>query len=280
MLPIRAPYVKRHKSSMKIKNRVLGRAAGSVAHGSTRAEKIARAEIGCTAVAPVVLLPVTRQMTTRLTRALRQGRRRGDTHRGTIGGRDVSVVNTGVGAPSAEGKAFACLGVGARVLLRVDICGGLRDDLNVGDVVVAERAVAFDNATRLAGGGEQVAASPMLLRTAAEVLTATGRPGRYINGVVATVDTFHHQTDEMHRAWGEKAAAVDMETSIIYHLARTAGAHALAVMAVSDVRAAAADPFGDDSFDYGALYQAFDELADLAVEIVKGLPDPIPALEP
>ncbi|HUU56747.1 MAG TPA: hypothetical protein VMW93_05345, partial [bacterium] len=135
-----------------------------------------------------------------------------------------------------------------------------------------------DNTTRLAGGGGEVAASPMLLRAAAEALSNTRRPVRHINAVVATVDTFHHQTDAMHREWGEKAAAVDMETSILYHLAARAGAHALAVMAVSDVRAAGADPFGDDPFDYGGLYQAFDELADVAVEIVTRLPDPIPAL--
>jgi purine-nucleoside phosphorylase len=264
---------------MKIQHRILGRAAKSYVGRLTRAEKIARAELDCTAVAPVVLLPVTRQMTTRLRRALRKARRRGGTYRGVIAGRDVSVVNTGVGAPSAEGKVYACLGVGARVLLRVDICGGLRDDLAVGDVVVAEHAVAFDNTTRLAGGGEQVAASPVLLGIAAEAVRATGNRGRYINGAVATVDTFHHQTDELHRVWREKAAAVDMETSIIYHLARENGAHALAVMAVSDVRAAADDPFGDRPFDYGALYQAFDELTDVAIEIVKRLPDPIPALE-
>lgn len=262
-----------------MKNRVLGRAASAYADRLTRAEKVARAELGCTSVAPVVLLPVTRPMTTRLTRALRKARRRGDTRRGVIADRDVSVVNTGVGAPSAEGKALACLGVGARVLLRVDICGALRDDSNVGDIIVADRAVAFDNTTRLAGGGEQVAASPMLLRVAAEVTGEKRRRGRYIKGAVATVDTFHHQTDELHRVWGDKAVAVDMETSVIYHLARKNGAHALAVMAVSDVRAAAVDPFGDDPFDYGVLYQAFDELADVALEIVKRLPDPIPALE-
>ena len=260
-------------------NRIRGRAAKNYVGRLTRAEKVARAELGSTDVAPVVLLPVTRQMTTRLVRSLRKVRRRGDTHRGVIGGREVSVVNTGVGAPSAEGKAFACLGVGARVLLRVDICGGLRDELKVGDIVVAERAVAFDNTTRLAGGNEQVAASPMLLRIAAEAIGAGGGQARYIKGVVATVDTFHHQTDDMHGVWSEKAAAVDMETSVVYHLARKNGAHALAVMAVSDVRATGADPFGDGPYDYGALYRGFDDLADFAVEVVKRLPDPIPALD-
>jgi purine-nucleoside phosphorylase len=264
---------------MKIKNRLWGRAAKSYVNRLTRAERIARAELDCTAVAPVVLLPVTRQMTARLRRALRRARRRGGTYRGVIAGRDVSVVNTGVGAPSAEGKVMACLGVGARVLLRVDICGGLREDLGIGDVVLVERAVAFDHTTRLAGGDERITASPLLLRTAAEATGAAGSKARYTNAAVATVDTFHHQTDGMHRKWAEEAAAVDMETSIIYHLARKSGAHALAVLAVSDVRATGKDPFGEGPFDYGALYQAFDVLSDLALEIVKRLPDPVPVLE-
>jgi uridine phosphorylase len=278
MLAISAPVVKPHYSKMNIKHRIMGRLAGAAAERLTRPEKVARAELACAAVAPVVLLPVTRQMTARLAGALRKGRRRGDTYRGRIAGRDVSVVNTGVGAPSAEGKVLACLGVGARVLLRVDICGGLRKDLAVGDVVVAERALALDHTTRLAGGGEEVTASPMLLRTAAAALNEGGRVN-YVTAAVATVDTFHHQTDDLHRAWGEKAAAMDMETSIIYHLAAVAGAHALAVMAVSDVRAAGADPFGEGPFDYGRLFYAFEALAEAAVKIVAALPEPIPALE-
>jgi purine-nucleoside phosphorylase len=257
---------------MRIKNRIVGRLARAVGEGLTRPQKIARAELGCTAVAPVVLLPVTRPMTSRLVKSLRRARREGDAWHGTIGGRDVSVVNTGVGAPSAEGKVVACLGVGARVLVRADVCGALRDDMRVGDVVVAERAAAFDNATRLAGGPEEVAASPALLRVAADVLGDARRWPRYFNAVVATVDTFHHQTAAMLREWSAKAAAVDMETSIIYHLAGKAGAHALSVMAVSDVPVGGGDPFGEGPFDYGDLYQAFDDLTALAVEIVKKLP--------
>ncbi|HUV85801.1 MAG TPA: hypothetical protein VMX79_01670 [bacterium] len=263
---------------MGVKSRILGNLYGAVSGARSRAEKVARAELGTAAVAPVVLLPVTRPMTSRLASALRRRKKRGDTYRGTVAGRDVSVVNTGVGAPSAEGKVFACLGVGAEVLLRVDICGGLEPGMKVGDVVVAERAVPFDNTTRLIAGDADVPASPLLLKLAGDVLAR--RPGgRYHNAAVATVDTFHHQTDEMHREWRRRAAAVDMETSVIYHLGRRAGAHALAVMAVSDVRAAGLDPFGEGRFPYGDLYGAFDELADIALDIVSNLPDPLPPLE-
>jgi uridine phosphorylase len=263
---------------MGVKDSIIGSLYGAVGGAGSRAEKIARAELGTAAVAPVVLLPVTRPITSRLKAALRRPKKRGDTYRGSIAGRDVSIVNTGVGAPSAEGKAFACLGAGAEVLLRVDICGGLEADMKVGDVVVAERAVPFDNTTRLVGADADVPASPLLLELAGKAL-ARYPGGRYRNVAVATVDTFHHQTDEMHGEWRRRAAAVDMETSVIYHLARSAGAHALAVMAVSDVRAAGLDPFGEGRFPYVDLYRGFDELADIALDIVSNLPDPLPPLE-
>jgi|GEM_PF-1066034 len=261
---------------MGIKGRLIGNIVGAVGGSLTRAEKIAQAELGCAAVAPVVFLSVTRQMTTRLVKALRRPKKRGDTYRGLVAGRDVSVVNTGVGTPSAEGKVLACLGVGAKVMLRVDICGGLEPAMEVGDVVVAERAVPFDNATRLIAGDADVLASPLLMKVAAGVLA--GRPAlRYRAAAVATTDTFHHQTDEMRSAWARRAAAVDMETSVIYYLAQRAGAHALAVMAVSDVPSAGLDPFGHGPFPYGSLYRAFDDLAAIAVEIVAALPEPLPA---
>jgi uridine phosphorylase len=257
---------------MQIKNRLLGSFSGVFAGSLSRAEKVAKAELGCVAVAPVVFLPATRAMASRFVKLLRRRKRDGDTYRGKIGAYDVSVVNTGVGTPSAEGKVLACLGLGADVLLRFDLCGGLEAGMKVGDVVVAERAVPFDNTTRLIAGGEEVSASPVLLRVAKYVLADARRGLRYREAAVATVDTFHHQTDEMHREWGRKAAAADMETSVIYHLAGRAGAHALAVMAVSDVRASGLDPFGDGPFPYKDLYRALDDLAFLAVEIVNKLP--------
>jgi len=160
---------------MQIKNRLLGSFSGVFAGSLSRAEKVAKAELGCVAVAPVVFLPATRAMASRFVKLLRRRKRDGDTYRGKIGAYDVSVVNTGVGTPSAEGKVLACLGLGADVLLRFDLCGGLEAGMKVGDVVVAERAVPFDNTTRLIAGGEEVSASPVLLRVAKYVLADARR---------------------------------------------------------------------------------------------------------
>jgi len=263
---------------MSLKNRLLGGLAAPVLGALPRAGRVARAELGCTAVAPIVLFPATRDVTRRLSAMLRRRKRIGDTWRGRVGGRDVSVVNTGVGTPSAEGKVIAALGVGGRVFLRVDICGGLGDDLAVGDVVVAEAAVPYDGLSRALGGDAAIPASPLLLRTATEAAAGARRPIRCRAGVVATVDTFHHQTPAAQRSWAEAASAVDMETSIIYLLARRAAAHALAIMAVSDLPLAGLDPFGEGRFPYGAFLQGLDDVTALAEEIIRRLPEHLPAL--
>ncbi len=257
---------------MGIKSRFRGGAAAAYLRRLSRAQRIARAEFGCTAVAPIILMPVTREMTRRLVRALRRAKKRGETFRGILAGREVSVINSGVGAPSAEGKVVACLGVGAKVFLRVDICGALDVEMKVGDIVVAERAAAFDGTSRLVAAGEDVAASPRVLAAAGEAVRTFDGRRRFHVVTVATVDTFHNQTDEMHRVWRGRAAAVDMETSIIYHLARRAGAHALAIMAVSDVRAAGLDPFDAESFPYEELLQGLDDLSRFTVDVVRTLP--------
>jgi len=245
----------------------------------TRAQKIARAELGTTALAPVVLLGATRPMRERLRALLRRRRRRGDTYRGRIGGRDVSVVNTGIGAPSAEGKVVACLGLGARLLLRLDICGGLHEDMRVGEIVVATSAVPYDNTTRLLAGKAEIAASPVLVEAARATLLDLHSGRRRHFGAIATVDTFHHQTAADHRGWARAAIAVDMETSILYHLARHAGAHALAAMAVSDVRLADLDPFGEEAFPFDEYYQSLDDLAAVAETLLHALPEALPPLE-
>jgi purine-nucleoside phosphorylase len=262
-----------------IANRIKGRLVGRYVEGLTRAQKIARAELGTTALASAVLLAATRPMRERLRALLRKPRRRGDTYRGRIGGRDVSIVNTGIGAPSAEGKVVACLGLGARLLVRLDLCGGLREEMAVGEIVVATSAIPYDNTTRSLAGEAEIAASPALVAAARTAAAGREIKRRRHYGPVATVDTFHHQTDAHHRAWARRAVAVDMETSILYHLARQAGAHALAVMAVSDVRLAGLDPFGEAAFPFDEYYQALDEVTVWGDTILRNLPDPLPPLE-
>jgi purine-nucleoside phosphorylase len=262
---------------MGLKNRLMGVAAGLYAARAGRAERVARAEFGTARVADVVLLPATSVVTRRLVGLLAWRRRDGDTWRGRLAGRAVSVVNTGIGTPSAEGKIVACLGIGARVLLRVDICGGLDPSIRIGDVIIATEAVPFDGTTRFLGGDAAVGASPWLIAKARAV-AANRDAARFKFASMATVDTFHFQTDELHHLWGERAQAVDMETSAIYYLAREAGAHALTLATVSDVRLAGLDPFGDEGIEYGRFFQGIDDVVKLAVDLIASLPAEKPPL--
>src|SRR5437899_12636263 len=64
---------------------------------------------------------------------------------GEYEGRPVSVQATGMGCPSAAIVVEELVQLGVKRLLRVGTCGGLQQDLKLGDLIVAISAVAADS---------------------------------------------------------------------------------------------------------------------------------------
>src|SRR5215475_15463784 len=64
--------------------------------------------------------------------------------RGTWEGKPVSVQATGMGCPSAAIVIEELVQLGCTKLLRVGTCGGLQNDLQLGDLIVAVTAVPAD----------------------------------------------------------------------------------------------------------------------------------------
>jgi len=236
-----------------------------------REERIARAVLAATNIAPIVLLPATREMTRRVQARLGRRRRVGVTFRGKFAGHDVTLVRSGIGAPSAEAKMVACLGLGAQVFLRIDICGGLKDGMEVGDAFVAGAAVPLDGTSAALSATAPVAAAAALLSSARKAVRRRPPTVAVHDGVVVTVDTFFHQTPAMWQTWAAHGDAVDMETSIIYNLAARAGADALAIMAVSDLPLVGINPFNGVRYPYGKLFTGMDAAADLAAAVIRDI---------
>ena len=64
---------------------------------------------------------------------------------GTLLGEKVSVCSTGIGGPSASIAMEELHNVGADTFLRVGTCGGIRLDVQSGDVVIATGAVRYEH---------------------------------------------------------------------------------------------------------------------------------------
>jgi len=262
----------------KVQNLVLGSLGGQYIEKLDRPQRVAYALLGVTKVEPIVLMPVTGRMEKLLLKSGKKAKTKGKVTSAIFGGKRVSVINSGIGTPAMEGKALGAIGAGAQVIIRVDVCGGLKKGIEVGELFVAEEAMAYDGATKTIAESSEFSASPLLLEKTDESLKGLMRGIRYHKGRIATVDIFFGQTREMLEAWADDCLAVDMESSMLYHLAEKTGVHALSIMAVSDVKLEDIDPFipGPKRYPATDLLDGMSNAVSLSRKLVELLADDMP----
>ncbi len=155
---------------------------------------------------------------------------------GEWNGERVSVMGSGIGIPSAMLYATELIrDYGVRRLVRIGTCGGLADDVQLGELLLVQGASTDSSVNRLRFGGYDFAATASwaLLSRVAAAAQAAGSAIRV--GNVFTSDFFYHPDaglTELLRRFG--ILALDMETAGLYGLASELGAEALAVLTVSD----------------------------------------------
>ena len=162
----------------------------------------------------------------------------------------LTVQSTGMGGPSAAIVVEELIGLGARRLLRVGTCGALVSGLELGSLVVCERALCRDGASRALSGADHIDPDPeltqSLLAVAGDVATAT----------TVSTDLFYDPDEGRHDEWTSAGAlAVEMEAATVFAVAARHGARAACVLAVSDTLVG-----GRQRLDDEALARAGEEL--------------------
>jgi DeoD family purine-nucleoside phosphorylase len=178
---------------------------------------------------------------------------------GTYAGKPVSVQATGMGAPSTAIVAEELIQLGVRRLVRVGTSGALRQELALGDLVVALSAVPAESTSSTLLGGEPHAPTADWELVHGMVHAAKELGVRPHVGPIATSDTFYDPDPERHRRWGARGVlAVEMESSLLFTLAPLRGAHAATLLVVSDL------VYGDTHVRIGDA-----ELAEAAERMVR-----------
>ena len=115
-----------------------------------------------------------------------------NTYTGTLLGEKVSVVSTGIGGPSAVIALEELKAIGADTFIRVGTCGGIRLDVQSGDVVIATGAIRYEGTSREYAPIEFPAVSDFAVLSAlVEAAKDTGTP--WHTGVVHCKDSFYGQ---------------------------------------------------------------------------------------
>ena len=155
---------------------------------------------------------------------------------GYYNGKRVSVQGSGMGMGSASIYIHELITTyQVKNIIRVGTCGALQKDLDLGQVIVAMSASGDSDANMLYFKGMHYAATADfdLLYKAVEVAKKLNIPTT--QGPVFSTNTFY---DDMPNRWDiwEKHGilGVDMETQILFTLAKRLGAKALSLLTVSD----------------------------------------------
>jgi DeoD family purine-nucleoside phosphorylase len=154
-------------------------------------------------------------------------------------GEPLTIQSTGMGGPSAAIVLEELCDLGLAVAIRVGTCGALRDDLALGDLVIADAALASDGASRALGANGRVAADAGLvaaLQDAADADADAGAGAGARTGPVASSDLFYDRDRDRAGGWRAAGAlAVEMEAATLLRVGELRGIRVGCVLAVSDV---------------------------------------------
>ncbi len=159
------------------------------------------------------------------------------TYTGTYEGVPVTIATHGIGGPSAAIVVEELAMLGAKIVVRLGTAGGLVEELDVGDVVLATGA-AYP-----AGGGSlgmyvpgvcmAAAPHPEVVYALAKSLTREGM--EFKAGPVFSSDAFYAEDPEFARRWGERGIlAVEMECAALFSLGWMRKLKTGAVLVISD----------------------------------------------
>lgn len=154
---------------------------------------------------------------------------------GTVNGQELSIMGSGMGQPSIAIYATELFSqFGVERIIRVGTCGGISQEVSVGDVIVAAGAHTDSNFNqgRIPGIYFSAIASPQLLLAA---VNASSEPDSLHVGTIVSRDHFYDTGSDQNEGLARYGTlGVEMETAALYGTAAQYGKQALTVLTVSD----------------------------------------------
>ncbi len=181
---------------------------------------------------------------------------------GKYKGKRVTVGNGGMYAPDAALiTEIVCEG-GVDILIRLGSCGALKEEMNIGDFVIAEAALRGDGVTNYYVDKGFV---PYAEKALVEALSGVTNKQAAYKGMVWTTDAILRETKEVINKVVEKGAiAIDMVTSPFFTITHLYKKKAAALLVVADNLIT-----GEMGFFDIRVFDAEKEMVDQAFRLVE-----------
>ena len=151
-------------------------------------------------------------------------------HGHTPGGRELTVQSTGIGGPSAAVVLSELAGLGVRRAIRVGSCLALDPELEPGDAIVLEAALAGDGV-----GSALAPGAPPLEADRALTATLAADSERTRAALVASTDLYYDDRTFRRREWrAAGAAAVELSAAALLAVGKRRGVAIACALVVAE----------------------------------------------
>ncbi len=156
---------------------------------------------------------------------------------GTVNGKKISILGTGMGVPSMGIYSHELINVfGVKNLIRIGSCGSIQDNVNIYDIVLGMGSSTTSNfaAQFKLPGVFSPTASFELLDKAKKSADKLGITNVHIGNILCD-DAFYNDDEEAFDKWRKMGVlAIEMESAALYMNAARYNANALCILTVSD----------------------------------------------
>jgi uridine phosphorylase len=190
-------------------------------------------------IAPTILLPATDYVMGIIKKHFKKDNMKthGKIVSGVYNDANISFTTSGIGAPAAAMTMEALRAAGVKSIVRVDYCGSLTDDIEIGDIIICSEAICGDGTTphylTPDSPYPRVPGDSGLLSKLKEGFESKKVKFQY--GPVWSHDALFKEPPELlEKARSYGAIAIDMETSAIFALGQLYNISTAAILVVTD----------------------------------------------
>lgn len=183
---------------------------------------------------------------------------------GELDGTLVTTANSGMyAAPAAIATEMLITG-GSKALIRTGSCGAMKENINVGDFIIASGSVRGDGTTKYYVPDNFSTVADIIL-TGALIEACEKLAVTYHVGTVWSTDALLRETKDLIAEMCEiNTYGVDMVTSAILTIAQLKGVRSAAILAVSDNLIT-----GEIGFVSPKFYEAETKSIEIALEAIR-----------
>lgn len=190
-------------------------------------------------VTPNIILPATDYVMHSVKSHFKKTELHGKVLRGNYGDSIVSLATSGIGAPATAMTMEALRVAGVKHIIRVDYCGALMDNIEIGDIIICSEAICGDGTTphylKQDSPYPRVLADAKLVSKIMEGFESNKKKQECHSGAVWTHDALFKEPAELiQKAVSNGAIAIDMETSAIFALGKIYNISTAAILIVTD----------------------------------------------